>query len=488
MLNLSSSGSRGRAGHRRARGAWLSAVAVAGLLALGVPTASVAAVRAGSSQPATAQAATAQASAAQASAARTTRQYVIRFWPRYISYVTQNTLIRLQGFNTLLGPTTINPQFHAVVAINDDTRYAFGMVNLSHGPVVLTIPPTNVVYSLLVIDFFGNVIPVSIKPPAPGTYALVPSGWKGKLPPGLKKVTVPYLATIWNIRADRFSSAGQDMTAQADAFRRALRMTTLAQWEADHASGAAKILPVVPTFFPSIKLLMDTAVTLTPNVFLRVMQRAVADPLTQPLYPSDIQLSHAFDQVFAAARQAAARGNPVPLARIDAAARGAYAAIVAAWLTGTGPTNWIHQDNFGEWGTHYLARAAGNEYIYGGNNNAAASYWDAFTDGTGLAAERRPAQLHADLLRQRTPAGQAVLVAHRLPPGPHRADTQPAGQVPGRQLHAGLGHQPGRLGHHLHGGHQTRRRAHRELAAGASRAVQCPAAGLRPHRQHRPNR
>ena len=383
MLNLSSSGSRGRAGHRRARGAWLSAVAVAGLLALGVPTASVAAVRAGSSQPATAQAATAQASAAQASAARTTRQYVIRFWPRYISYVTQNTLIRLQGFNTLLGPTTINPQFHAVVAINDDTRYAFGMVNLSHGPVVLTIPPTNVVYSLLVIDFFGNVIPVSIKPPAPGTYALVPSGWKGKLPPGLKKVTVPYLATIWNIRADRFSSAGQDMTAQADAFRRALRMTTLAQWEADHASGAAKILPVVPTFFPSIKLLMDTAVTLTPNVFLRVMQRAVADPLTQPLYPSDIQLSHAFDQVFAAARQAAARGNPVPLARIDAAARGAYAAIVAAWLTGTGPTNWIHQDNFGEWGTHYLARAAGNEYIYGGNNNAAASYWDAFTDGTG---------------------------------------------------------------------------------------------------------
>ena len=52
MLKLSSSGSRGRAGHRRPRGAWLSMLAVAGVLALGVPTASVAAVRAGSQPPA----------------------------------------------------------------------------------------------------------------------------------------------------------------------------------------------------------------------------------------------------------------------------------------------------------------------------------------------------------------------------------------------------------------------------------------------------
>ena len=51
---------------------------------------------------------------------------MIRFWPRYITYVTQNTIVRIHGSNSLLGPTTINPQFHAVVAINDDTRYAFG--------------------------------------------------------------------------------------------------------------------------------------------------------------------------------------------------------------------------------------------------------------------------------------------------------------------------------------------------------------------------
>ena len=82
-MNLSSSGSRGRAGHRRLRGAWLSAIAVAGALALGVPTASMASVRAAGPQATAAQ--------HRGTAAQTTKQYVIRFWPRYITYVTQNT-------------------------------------------------------------------------------------------------------------------------------------------------------------------------------------------------------------------------------------------------------------------------------------------------------------------------------------------------------------------------------------------------------------
>src|SRR5690349_10292681 len=77
MLHLSSSG---RAGRRRRRGAWLSVVAVTGVLALGAPAANAAGQHAGGSQAA--------ASAAQpaASAAQTTYQYVIRFWPRWITY------------------------------------------------------------------------------------------------------------------------------------------------------------------------------------------------------------------------------------------------------------------------------------------------------------------------------------------------------------------------------------------------------------------
>ena len=64
-------------------------MAVAVVLALGVPTASVAAVRAGSAQRA---GSAAQAAAAQTAAYKTTMQYVIRFWPRWITYAQQTAL------------------------------------------------------------------------------------------------------------------------------------------------------------------------------------------------------------------------------------------------------------------------------------------------------------------------------------------------------------------------------------------------------------
>ena len=252
------------------------------------------------------------------------------------------------------------------------------------GPAILTIPATPDVYSLLPLDVFGETFNTSIKPQTPGTYALVPPGWRGRLPRGVTKVTDPYPVTLWIIRADKYSSTGVNMIAEATAFRAALHMTTLAKYEADPASGPAKIVPLVPTFAFSFKVAEDTAVTLTPNAFLRQTQRAVADPSTEPLYPSDLQLSAAFNQDFAAAQQAARRGNPVPLARIDAAARAAYAALDEHYRTHYVPgTKWVHFNNIADWGTAYLDRAATTEYIQFGNNEAAAGYWDAFMDGAG---------------------------------------------------------------------------------------------------------
>ena len=49
-----------------------------------------------------------------------------------------------------------------------------------------------------------------------------------------------------------------------------------------------------------------------------------------------------------------------------------------------GPTNWIHFDNIGHWGTSYLDRAALTEYIQVGNDRTAAYYANAFVDASGL--------------------------------------------------------------------------------------------------------
>ena len=129
----------------------------------------------------------------------------------------------------------------------------------------------------------------------------------------------------------------------------------------------------------------DTAVTLTPNAFLRQTQRAVANPTTKPLYASDLQLSAAFNQDFAAAQQAARRGNPVPLARIDTAVRAAYRAIVAALTHALRPRD--------ELGAFHQHRGMGHRSTWTGRRppnicqylqqRERGGLLDAFTDGAG---------------------------------------------------------------------------------------------------------
>ena len=72
------------------------------------------------------------------------------------------------------------------------------------------------------------------------------------------------------------------------------------------------------------------------------------------------------------------------MAEIIRGAQAAYAAIVNRWQSHRGPTNWIHFDNIGHWGTNYLDRAALTEYIQVGNDRKAAYYADAFVDASGL--------------------------------------------------------------------------------------------------------
>jgi hypothetical protein len=355
----------------------MSVVAVAGVLALGVPAASVAAVRAAGSPQA--------GTAAQATAAQTTEQYVIRFWNRWITYYQQLGFGLSIGENRLGGPKTMGPPFRVVNLINNDTLYTAGVVDLSRGPLVLTIPPTKVTYSLLPLNVFQEVFPVSIKPQTPGHYALVLKGWKGTLPKGLTKVVVPFPVSFWNVRSDFYSSTGVNTINLAYAFRSQVRLATLAEYEANPDSGPVVIKPVRAFAF-SFKLAQDASALLSPTAFLRLTQRAVASPTTLPFSTSDAILSHAFNQDFAAALRAARHGNPIPLLRIKAAVRRAYAAIVANYETHTGPTNWVFFNNFADWGTSpqdFLDRAGESEFCQLCNNIDAAGYWTAFTDGAG---------------------------------------------------------------------------------------------------------
>jgi len=389
MLDLSSSRSRGRAGQRRPRGAWLSALAIAGVLALGVPGESVAAVRAGGSPP------TPATPAASGTYYSTTLSYVTRFYPRFFTWIIE-ALLQKVGVapdtivGQIRGPSgTIGPPVRTLAGPNVDTIYgACFDVDISQEPAILTVPPTKSRFSIVSEDvWFDNY---SFVPSEPGTYALALPSWHGTLPPGVTRVNIPYPVTALYERADRYTN-GVNTIASSKAFVAGLRLAPLPAYEADPSTGATKFLPQ-RVFVASTKVANDLAMRYTPTLYLQTLQTALHSPVTRPLTPSDVAVSKSFDTVFAAAQRALRRGNPVPLAQMVRAVHDAYAMVVSYFMTHTiDNSNWIYFGNAGEFGSDYLARDAVAEFASGINKPSSATYYFAYTDARGAGLNARMA-------------------------------------------------------------------------------------------------
>ena len=390
MLKLSTSGSRGRAGHRRPRGAWLSVLAVAGVLALAVPTASAPAARAGS-HPA--------GPAAQATAAgryySTTLKYVIRFRARFSSWITQRAVETAGAVNTPVAARTgpnglIGPPVAFVPGPNVDTVYAaITDLDLSQGPQIVTLPPTASRFSVSNLDVWGDVF--TGVPAQPGTYALALPSWHGTLPPRVTRVNIPYPVSMMFVRADRYAHDGADTIAAARAFIANLHLASLPAYEANPSSGATKIVPQI-ALSASTKVANDLAARLTPTRYLRTLQNAMHSASTRPLTSSDVAVSNSFDTVFAAAQRALRHGNPVPLAQMDRAAGDAQKTIAHSFMSHTiANTDWIYYDNIGQFGTDSLARSAIAEFAWVSNVPATATYYFAYADACGAALKSRTA-------------------------------------------------------------------------------------------------
>jgi hypothetical protein len=320
-------------------------------------------------------------------------EYTVRFYPRFFTWMqfqinSENSLREGAGeniANRLTGPLGMGPEYKVVVAINDDTIYAEAFLDVSDGPVILTIPPYPNKYSVLQLDVYGNIFSTALSSAPPsdgGVYAFVASSYKGKLPRHAIRVDMPYPLTTIAIRTDKYSSTGEDLVDAANEFRSSLRLQTLDKYEPDGTSGRTLVLPLF-FFGPSVKLMADQGLAVSPEAFLATLQEAMASPMTQPVTKDDRALMKRFDAAFADARKVVDRDSG-PLSEIIRGAQAAYAAIINRWQSHRGSTNWIHFDNIGHWGTNYLDRAALTEYIQVGNDRTAAYYANAFVDASGL--------------------------------------------------------------------------------------------------------
>jgi hypothetical protein len=324
---------------------------------------------------------------------RVAYDYTVRFYPRYFTWTqfqinSENSLRQGAGeqiANRLTGPLGMGPEYKVVVAINDDTIYAEAFLDVSTGPVILTIPAYPNKYSILQLDVYGNIFSTALSsnpPTGGGVYAFVAGDYSGTLPENATRVELPYPVTTIAIRIDKHSPSGENLVAAANEFRSSLSLQTLDNYDPSGKSGRTLVLPLF-FFGPSVKLMADEGIAKAPEAFLATVQEAMASPMTQPITDDDRALMQRFDAAFAEAREMVDRDSG-PLADIIRGAQAAWSALINRWQSHRGSTNWIHFDNIGHWGTNYLDRAALTEYIQVGNDRTAAYYANAFVDASGL--------------------------------------------------------------------------------------------------------
>ncbi|HVZ52438.1 MAG TPA: DUF1214 domain-containing protein [Pseudolabrys sp.] len=306
--------------------------------------------------------------------AATTKKYVEEFYPLWFTAIQSHT-----GSNRLAGPDQISYVYRLVVAINNDTLYASTFLDLSSEPVILTVPATQVRYSVLTLDPYGDIFTSGISTENRGVYALMGPDYSGEYPHTAIPIRLPLDHMIIIFRADKYSSAGKNQENQADRFRSSLLMQPYSEWRKNHSGGATTIYPE-RDFSVSLKLAADRLIEIQPLTFLKQLQTAVASPIVPPLSAQQQKLSDKFNRLFnASGRKGAAFAD---------GARAGHKAILQNYLTHTDAHNWIDFTNIGKWtSAEALDRSSITEFLQYGNDHDTAAYYHAFTDGQGKALD-----------------------------------------------------------------------------------------------------
>lgn len=312
----------------------------------------------------------------------TAYNFMVRFYPRFMTFSSQEFPGSLHNqFQAPVEP--MGPEYKAVVAINDDTLYDSALLNLTEQPQIVTIPPYQYTYSIIQVDCFGTVLDTPLKPtPSGGTYMLVgPNHSKSGLNiAGVTNIYMPYNWTTLAIRTDKYYNQGSNnylcVTNAAENFRSNIAILPLTTW-ITNSSGGKTIYQSLSKFSAPVKTITDVAAQGFTERFLDVLQLATEAPSTAPLSKSDRDLIANFNKLYNAASTAKSTNA---LGMMLDGAKAAHNDIIANWKKHTIGNNWVYFNNIGNWGTNYLDRASGNEYIQYGNTAKTSYYAQAFTD------------------------------------------------------------------------------------------------------------
>jgi hypothetical protein len=135
-----------------------------------------------------------------------------------------------------------------VVRPNFDTLYSSAWIDLTKGPMIISVPDTRGRYYLMpMLDMWTDVFASPgwrTTGTQAGDYALVPPGWTGTLPAGVTRIDAPTLY-VWII--GRTKTDGPPDYDAVHAIQAALKITPVARW-------GMPAEPVVGTVDPSVDM------------------------------------------------------------------------------------------------------------------------------------------------------------------------------------------------------------------------------------------
>jgi hypothetical protein len=269
-----------------------------------------------------------------------------------------------------------------VVRFNFDTLYSFAWLDLSEGPMVLSVPDTQGRYYLLpLLDMWTDVFAVvgsRTTGTQAGNYAITPPGWQGTLPEGVTQIVAP-TPIVWII--GRTQTNGPADYASVHQIQDGYQLTPLSQW------GQGYMPPQTVQTDPSVDNQTPPQTQVNRLDGIAVLTYLAELLATHPPHAND------YPMLFRLRGLGLVSGQPFEASKLDA---GAIATInqaakdvlnfmpVAMRKAGAFINGWnIGTENMGTYGTSYLRRAFVALAGLGCNLPEDAVYPTAYVDGEG---------------------------------------------------------------------------------------------------------
>lgn len=271
-----------------------------------------------------------------------------------------------------------------VVRFNFDTLYSFAWVDLSKGPMILSVPDTGGRFYLVPsLDMWTDVFS-SLGSRTTGTkaghFAYVPPGWKGKLPAGVQRIEAP-TSMIWVM--GRVQTNGPSDYDNVHKVQDGLKLTPLDRW------GKSYTPPATSPVDASVDTKTPPLVQVEKMTGVEFFKRFAELMKKYPPHPNDYPILFRMRALGLEPGKSwdASKLDATTTALINESAKEALAD-VAAYLkrggSGRHVNGWnIATDNMGTYGTSYLQRALIALAGLGANLPADAIYPAAFVDGEG---------------------------------------------------------------------------------------------------------